>query len=1141
MLSVFRPLLVSVLVIQFALAPTVSARPGPTSAKKTSFGLDIAAADPLIHKLLTAKDFPLPQMLSPSDPSLDMNPFFMQSQTWESFSTNSKDLTPSFVAQRNSFKINIPAAKKSLTVREAMKPILLTDEFLILAARKDFEGFETKSISEDGQGVFIIPYEDLLTRSSQNLPVGIFYLPLPGKTWKENVQAFDFSTHDIVAFVDSEGSKIPLPVNDIRELVRAEKFNLQAAQSTTIGWLLEDGGKSFDANSILPAPGLTAGFGVYFTGLNLKNANRSIGMADTVSEKAFAKVWKLIKQISIPAAHAAEGEAASFLDEKNQGRLIRIGAVLAGALAAAIFLRATFLKKFFNERHNARRAMDLEKPRGKIQTFARDVGDLFPVNLAFLNQAAPVWFADIIEFFADRSSRFLPTAEGGRVRRFLEDTVLFARSTWERLPVNMWTFIQGAIILGGTDSFFVGLQLYAFFPWFSEMLAKNIHVEYLSARLETAFKGEHSSSYVGNEMVRNLSSYLTRGAATLSQEVQEQFKVKIELEVRESMQRDGLDPDLNENQSIKRARIEAGLERELQRLGFPSKDEFVYDAMSVRDLGLGLLGYKVPQYALGGDRKAEQFASTERPGLVIPSVNNAIKKLSAQGGPEVAEAIGLLKGTRMRMSYFSQLITGPIKILISSEALLINGLREARQEMMALTYDGNAAIPEELLPPSWRHSSVAAQRLAAKAFRDAFTHLAEGPKKTYEIYVPDRKDFFARYQERKATTIANERFFAEKGYILNPATVGENDKQVWVNHYKQAMNSILGLRPDYMGNEALEARVKTQSENIATDFLAKEEVKKYLSILSPSERLNFQASVHSSSFADTYIRAVKIEEGLSPESPGQPGRLQQFRQANKNKSEAIIAKAKARGDQHMMYLGLSPEKRQEMGRMLPDIESSMTTWTLQQMKIGFTQSLGGFLNRTARMIESLVPNDQYRTGLKGAADRNIPLFYDARLANIRVLKRFVTTMIPIYWSNRFLYGIDLPPALWAMGVLTNWTIGAPAQYMNRFFAAEGWKPMGSIAMMLIFGTVYTWTTPWGEIPAMMFLNDFVSIFTLPRATAVVGAVGAGYLFRRIRQDRIRDNDYKDVKQRYDANQEKARCQSVLEGLEAEKVGVSIQQ
>ena len=118
------------------------------------------------------------------------------------------------------------------------------------------------------------------------------------------------------------------------------------------------------------------------------------------------------------------------------------------------------------------------------------------------------------------------------------------------------------------------------------------------------------------------------------------------------------------------------------------------------------------------------------------------------------------------------------------------------------------------------------------------------------------------------------------------------------------------------------------------------------------------------------------------------------------------------------------------------------------------------LTRVTRGIEALFGDNSYRLGAGSVLDRTVPGWADFRLSNSRAYRFAFTGAAAYYPFSSLLWSVTISPAMWALNLISRFTVTAPEQFLNRLFRMQGMKPMSKISSMVLFG---------GDL----FLRDFL--------------------------------------------------------------------
>jgi len=991
--------------------------------------------DPLIEEMEKANEIPLELGLSFNDPTLDADPFFLVEQHWVPEKQNQKEVEVE--DNQEGVSIHVPMAAKTLDLSVPLKLIAISDEYIFLAARNDFRGFdeESQGLEKPGEGVFFIPRADLLNHASTSIPVPIYFLPLPGVGWKEASGAF-FEPQNTLVLVDKENDPLPIPSSHLEDVLKAEKMNLLLAQA--FSFARNPNSPVDDLRSVIPAPKITAGFGVLFTGIDNTDPEKSLfkiaGLSHPIKEKLYAAVLNFFNN----RAEASE-KKPFHLDPKVENRIIRVGIVITAALITSVVLKATIFSKYFKEKHKD----DPKKgPLHSGKQWILDTGDIFAHALTTFAQIPGVYFANGIEFLGDRYFPELASANNTVIRKFLNKTVYFVRSTNDQVPVSARTWFSGSIILGGIDVYFIKEQMLAAIPSVGREIGDHSHAEWLKERTDNAFGGSNANteSFNINEIARNGAAYLTGGAANLTQDYQAQLDEVVKTRVREEMRRENKNPDDPRNAAQFEARYNKILDVEISALGGPKKEDFLFDANFLYGEALKIMGFTPSQKVVAAGLNPGQVLTSSRPGWTLSSLHGAIAALKTEGQknplglqtPERFEAIKCLESFLRTLNIVNGFAVAPIKSLIDTNKTwdlsyrerikyYTAGIKEAREDLSWLSYSGNFDNVRSYLPQRLQGYSSQALNLAARTFSDTLNYYANGDGEK-DPYAPPKKDRIAQWQERRAIRIATERYLQERGVAFNVATSTEEEGKYFKRLYTSALSNVLGLYPDYSGTPSVEDMVLQRVEQFTETELSQPDVQQYLKSVDSQAKFEFEASIEAANYVKAYIQTVTTEEQFPATSPAQPGAFQRSRQN------------------------------------VSWIRNSQT------------------LTRLTRVAEAFVAGHRIEPGRTAWLDRHIPGWHDVRKTNGRILQVFLTQATATYAFNYLIWGMNLPAHLWVWGKMWAWTIGAPSQLLNRIFRYQGFKPLGKLWAMVLFSIIYTWATCWGVLPSEIFANDFERFF-----------------------------------------------------------------
>ena len=94
------------------------------------------------------------------------------------------------------------------------------------------------------------------------------------------------------------------------------------------------------------------------------------------------------------------------------------------------------------------------------------------------------------------------------------------------------------------------------------------------------------------------------------------------------------------------------------------------------------------------------------------------------------------------------------------------------------------------------------------------------------------------------------------------------------------------------------------------------------------------------------------------------------------------------------------------------------------------------LTRVTRGIEALFGDNSYRLGAGSVLDRTVPGWADFRLSNSRAYRFAFTGAAAYYPFSSLLWSVTISPAMWALNLISRFTVTAPEQFLNRLFHAR---------------------------------------------------------------------------------------------------------
>ena len=599
--------------------------------------------------------------LPSGDPVLDIDPFFLRSQSWVApLAVTDSDEDPTVLEGEQSLTLQAPGAPRALQLRFDHSPRLrivgFTDEYFFLAA-----AHVTRESPFD-EGLFVLRYQDVLAARG---PVPIFFFPLPGGHWSFQSQGQvlapqlqEWPTHHLVVISNHLGESLPVDLEDVSRVVEAESLNLMLAQIDALPGLLEQpryqqrllhlkgafqqnlsnqaaiqGVQQFiseiQSESILPKPGSTAGFGVFYNGFKSSlETSQEQGRLERSSsahsslkllQNASRSLWSVLGLPSAYAVGIMETQVQTFSQQ-----VLRFGVISSIALIASVLLKYTAFRGYFQKKHACE--SDLQKKTPAWKREAKEIGDVAAHTFNTVGQFAPVWFGNIVEFAGDR---FFPKQFAGHnriMRKILEKTVYAARENAERLPVSLMTWAM-ALVGGTVDTASYYVQLYYAVP--AVIATLGVSMPFIASRMREGFSvGDPQLADLNRyEIMRCGEWYFNSGASIISQGWRQQLLPVVIKDTNEEMLAEGLNPHDPSHNSEKERRIENKLSEFMKKQGLPS--DIIFDANTLYGGLLNFFGYSIPLES-GDTKTASSYWGRQRPGLIPSAVHEALKQARYQ-------------------------------------------------------------------------------------------------------------------------------------------------------------------------------------------------------------------------------------------------------------------------------------------------------------------------------------------------------------------------------------------------------------------------------------------------------------------------------------------------------------------------------
>ncbi len=860
-----------------------------------------ATGTPFLDVISEVKELPpIDFDFSKDDDLLDKDPFFMRSQAWigrQVFDFESVNLARdiSWKSEGNVLEIHLKNRSGSAAwkLSQPFTPLWVGDRYIFLASH----------FSEEG--LFVLRTEELFASAEIAKPVPVFFLPLPKGAWTQDSSILHFEESQGFLISDAFHHIQPIFERDIEQVLAAEELNLFLSLQLASRQIAEDVKSSGqipqsfqnlqssveevfraqtesdllsklkslanqissdrEALAILPPLGSTAGFGMMFTGIDLNRPERTLWKQKAAFDSRGPPLHEIFLQILGIDSVYADGltpEQIADLAEQNAkliDRVTRVSVVLGVGLIASVILRYTVYKNHF-EKQRAERFPNLSEAgsfrRGTHH--AREVFDVYAHVLNTVSQIPVITFANMLEFSLDRWAPASTSSEKSIVRRLLKKTVLFQRESVERVPVNWNTFFLGAIVLGGIDTSFVGVQLYKVVPWLGEKIGT--WGPFWDARAQRAFEPGNPliANLNRNEVIRNIFGYLTHGASGYSSELQGQLVQVVGVEVDLQLKKEGFNLDDPKTQTIRKKRIEEQLIVAMRKAGLPGPDEFLFDFITLYGHGMRVLGYSLEEVR---DSKAI-YTALERPGLVLSALKKAIERAesSLKTQPENENARAALKvllEIQREATLLRNVLRKPMHEYLKPSAWknAVQSLRKARASLIALTYEGDESLEIAKLPTDWvarfgQEGSVA----AAQLYRKAFLSLVNGDSLILngaeDITDEQRRQFIHKAVDLAKQDLQNE-LNVDRSRQLEERLIEENREQyenLLLKHRHALEARMLAEHQGRTGDMAV-----TTVEDLARDPVVSER------LATSARQLAVEELKHSRPFSETTLAQEDIE------------------------------------------------------------------------------------------------------------------------------------------------------------------------------------------------------------------------------------------------------------------------------------------
>jgi len=1109
--QVTRMVLSVLISTQISLQPLISH--GATSnalpqARSTSVDKSYGEVDPIWQEFAEARDANFQISFDSSDPALDQDPFFMRSQRWVGTTKLATELA--FSKSGAALNIAVPNSPNTLQLALPLTPFHASDEFIFLSADSSSTLFEKAAGkgTEAGEGFFFINRADLAASGIESKQVPVHFFPLAGHGWKGELTALEMAQADLIVIANKTES-VAIELKDIETAMKAQQINLLMAASMSA----KNRAGSTEVSQI--APGMTASFGLFFTGIDLQMPEKSVWKPDqtasfTMKHPVVAAALRKLTNM-MPFASVQKANAFDLAPEVIE-RVMYVGSILTAMLATSVVVK--YAHPGVRKKITALRGADAaitgkNKAIRGLKIAGREVKETFDVFAGMTTTAAQfasVTFANSLELFLDRWAPTVAAANHSVVRRFLNNSYYFSRNSVKGVPVNAKTFYLGALVMGTVDTAMVVLQYTVAVPAIANAVAPHMS-ESMQARIEHTFdpNNPNTNKVVINDSVRNGLAHINGGASSYSQESRQQVIEMVTKEVENSMKARGLDPMKPQNESLKEREIEQKINISMKQRGLPGSEQFLFDASSIFGNIPKALGYKAP-----ADLQAhESFILANRFGLTKNALSKAIltaKKYQVSEGSQVSqEVLSILQGLEKDMSF---LVNG-----IKNGKEGIETARRTRMMLTLLSYEGSIDYAVKYIPEAWTQKfSPEAAQYAALIFRQSlYSYLL---KEGDSILAVQGKDFASFSDKARENVLAVLReAHPEDAVMANAALIKKHSYEytlrlnLEINELARAQESFAKAdtytppkgdwltrrqqaRAEKEATEKLDLYLKFQTGVVTEAQASKWKQDYYKDALAKQIGLHIEnKDVAAKQGREDYVKMIEFVEKNAETTT-----------ENEMMKDANLARylEKATEGERMKiklnlyannYFGAYKEATTDLEMVKPTDPAQPGRW--QKLRQTEVVRNNAFLTRTLRTFESF-GDDQFglKTGIQAALARNVPLFQDMWASHRRLLKVIAPALTVGYAMSYYAWQVHMPFASLAMLVMTSAaTISTPSQWLNRAFRMNGIKAMGGVWSKIGYALPFAWVTFAGMFPVMMYSADLGHLINDYARDPIMGVFG----------------------------------------------------
>lgn len=627
---------------------------------KTGFG----GIDPALQEIMNAP-MPAIETLLPNFTGVptDVDPFFMRSERWENAEAQVRDYAT--LARKDSVEIYVPGSAKKLVVNYPLRQLIATDEYLFFQLAADSNQYDRWAgmAGSVGGGFFAVEISQLNMHAKRGSPVPFFFLPIEGKNWRSNLQALDIVEGDFLTLTNGIDPAFSIPMKEIRDLIQVSKANLD--YSVLVALTNSNNFRAGSNTRVLPAPGSTAGLGLFFTGLDSSrpgwNFFKDVKYTDLNSSKFKDVVQMNLKQKLFAGFIEKSGKSLPFASLlMTSTPAMAAGDPVADALFRIMIfsgaIGATMVASFIALKTNESLVKKIISVEDKIKSLGKQVPETFQTFRRWLRvqgslQTSIAQFPLIspsitLQYHFDKLMAGVASGEHTLIRKILNLTVLPNLRHFGKLSVNGRVTVMGA---GWAATFGVAVAWAHYFyamPLFVEHVAPHVFSDGISLALKEFFiDGDPAArAFLWIQLMVGATIGVLRGPADFTMDANSQVIDGIHSKVDEELRREGKNPHDPKIQSLREARIAEYSDKFLVQKGLPPMFERIFDSMSLYQKIASKRGYG----QLGGDKpETYQFLADN----VNPKSNYKVTK-DAEGNPDMSGESFILASRRGMLPTF---------------------------------------------------------------------------------------------------------------------------------------------------------------------------------------------------------------------------------------------------------------------------------------------------------------------------------------------------------------------------------------------------------------------------------------------------------------------------------------------------------